>query len=189
MGELFIVIGLLVIAVIASIALIFNKKNPSTSKENLIDEMIESKGITVSSGYEYNGLNSFYRVAVDDNTQKLHIFDKNASQVSLDYSEIIGCETVEDSEVTGGIGRAIIGGIVAGGAGAVVGAITAKKRIQNYKIIIYTNRITNPIESIILIEKETRTDSTEYQEAKWFSENIIGTIRAILANQESLKNR
>ena len=182
MGEYIFVIILIGIVIIVSVSLVFSKKKSSTPDVNRIDDVIRANGITVSNGYEYNGLDSFYRIAIDDNKKKLCIFDKNADSVILDYVGIIGCETIEDSEITGGVGRAIIGGAIAGGAGAVVGAITAKRRISSYKIIIYTNNITNPIETITLIEKETRTDSAEYKEARWFSENINGTIRAILAN-------
>ena len=48
-----------------------------------------------------------------------------------------------DSKVTGGIGRAVVGGVLAGDVGAFVGAMTAPEKIVSYKIVIYKNNPAN----------------------------------------------
>ncbi len=73
------------------------------------------------------------------------------------FDEIAGFELIENGEVIattttktkGGISRAVVGGMVAGGIGAVVGASTAKKKSHTTERTVITSRsvrisLTNP---------------------------------------------
>lgn len=62
------------------------------------------------------------------------------------------------------VGRAIVGGILTGGIGAIIGGVTASKKTEtsggtshtkhNYTLIVTINNIANPIERIYLEDNE-----------------------------------
>ena len=98
----------------------------------------------------------------------------------IDFSDLIGDEIVVDNEVVGGISRAVVGGVLAGGAGAIVGAMTAKKHIMSYKVVIYKRDLGNPKTEMQLISKKTTSKDKYYLNAVEFSNNISATIKAII---------
>lgn len=69
--------------------------------------------------------------------------------VVLGIDDISNLEIIQNNEVikSGGIGRAIVGGILAGGVGAIVGASTVKQKeqIKNIGIKFITKDIQNPV--------------------------------------------
>lgn len=95
-------------------------------------------------------------------------------QTVITFGCIIGCELIFDSTTTsqrdGAIGRAVLGGIIAGGAGAIVGANTAsttQTTVTNIKgVSIYTNYINNSRVDIVTSAEESR--------------NIYSTVLAII---------
>ena len=99
---------------------------------------------------------------------------------SIQYAEIIGCEIMVDSQVIGGIKRAVVGGILAGDTGAIVGATTAKKFITSYRVVIYTTSISSPQKVLTLISEQTETKDVNYSNASSFAEKVNATIKAIL---------
>lgn len=52
----------------------------------------------------------------------------NVNVTFLDFEQIIDCKITENSNIIsgGGLGRAVAGGVIAGGVGAIVGANTKK---------------------------------------------------------------
>lgn len=69
-------------------------------------------------------------VALDNASKQIAFKEGSGSIRKYTYSDIIGCEVIEDGETTyrksGTLGRAVVGGIIAGGAGAIIGGVTAK---------------------------------------------------------------
>lgn len=69
--------------------------------------------------------------------------------VKLDIDTLSSFEITQDNAVisSGGIGRAVVGGVLAGGAGAVVGANTAKKikEVSHVGVKFTTKDIQNPM--------------------------------------------
>lgn len=61
---------------------------------------------------------------------------------------LITTDTKYESKKNGAISRAVVGGAIAGGSGAVIGAMTAKDQVSekkgNYLITIYLNDIDIP---------------------------------------------
>lgn len=69
-------------------------------------------------------------IAIDNDSKQIAFKEGYGSIKKYSYSDIIGCEVIEDGETTyrksGALGRAVVGGIIAGGAGAIIGGVTAK---------------------------------------------------------------
>ena len=147
-------------------------------------DFISKNNIRRSAEYTYQDkLNSKkIRFIVDKSKQKIYISETSGKFKEYAFKDILGCEIVADSQVTGGIKRAIVGGVLAGDAGAVVGAVTAKPHIMSYKLVLYLRNISAPKVEIELITQKTKTKDTDYTNAVSFAENVVATIKAILAS-------
>ncbi|MBQ8929768.1 MAG: hypothetical protein IJ052_05160, partial [Oscillospiraceae bacterium] len=120
-------------AVIAIAAFMSAKK--SSEEQEQQKKIIEKEHIHVDADYSFYGANRI-RFIIDD-VQKMVLISENSSHFRrIPFSTIIGCEIMVDSEVTGGVGRAVAGGIIAGGVGAIVGVATSKKTIKSYTLTI-----------------------------------------------------
>lgn len=125
----------------------------------------------------------------EDNNAVAHTGALDASKYTfLTFGDVIGCEIHEDSAVVGGIGRAIAGGILAGGVGAIVGAVTAKKHVMSYKVVVYTNDVNKPQIILPLINTKVSKSDAEYNYAAEFANNVNASIKAIMAKNESNLN-
>ena len=147
-------------------------------------DFISKNNIRRSAEYTYQDkLNSKkIRFIVDKSKQKIYISETSGRFKEYAFKDILGCEIVTDSQVTGGIKRAIVGSVLAGDAGAVVGAVTAKPHIMSYKLVLYLRNISAPKVEIELITQKTKTKDSDYTNAVAFAENVVATVKAILAS-------
>lgn len=111
-------------------------------------------------------------VYYDDNKKKWAIpgpFGAILPQNLYDYSDVVSMELLEDGRTInkGGIGRAIVGGALFGGAGAVVGAVTRKSKdvCKNLQVKVTVRDMNNPTVLITFINKSTKKDSATYKKA------------------------
>lgn len=99
------------------------------------------------------GLQSSYMLCFD-NTKKQLFYTKGENYRLLNYSDIIKVEMLEDNSLVMSksalrtIGGGIIGGAVAGGAGAVIGGLSGnskqKKMVSKVKVKILLRDISSP---------------------------------------------
>lgn len=149
-------------------------------------EALQERGTTISASYEWSdGLSrNHYRFIADDNAQKILIYAGvgASSHVTIPYSKVLGYEVKIDSQIVGGVGRAVAGGILAGGAGAIVGAQTAKKKeVSSFQAIIYKDDVASPTYVFDFTKNgKITTKLPEYTDALKFSENINGVIKSII---------
>lgn len=71
-------------------------------------------------------------IAIDDNSRQIAIKEQEGSIMKYPYPNIMGCEIIEDGETmyrkSSTVGRAIVGGVLAGGAGAIIGGLSGKEK-------------------------------------------------------------
>lgn len=105
------------------------------------------------------------------------------------FDNFLGCEIKEDEATTDGIGRAIIGGFVAGEAGAVVGAITAKKIVKKYQLVFYMKDIKNPRVVFDLPNNLTIVGNNNLNSiaAKQFTDCVFASMKTIINYTEKTK--
>ncbi|WP_294854007.1 hypothetical protein [uncultured Oscillibacter sp.] len=176
-----------------------NKKlTDSKSDQN---KWIVENNLNPTVDFSYNNLldRSNVRFMVDEKSRNIivsegHIIDNEAvtsKPVLISFDNILGCEIREDSAVTGGVGRALVGGALAGDAGAIVGVLTAKKQIHSFEIAFLTNNIQKPQFVITLIgsfgSKGCPKNGLIYTNAVDFSNRVVATIKAIIAQKENMK--
>ena len=159
------------------------KQDKEEQKEVLLAKMVEEDNKKEYEKYEFelsslsynygqitneydlsDELNINKRVLVFAESQKIWIIGK-----IYDFKDIIGCSVNDNSHVkkadvtyktstsTGSmIGRAVVGGVLTGGVGAVIGGATASKKtmavpsgndtvVHNYTVVININSFTTPV--------------------------------------------
>jgi hypothetical protein len=127
---------------------------------------------------------------IDTDSKRIAICDYLKSKLTiLSFSEILDCEVLEDSStiLSGGVGRAAVGGMIAGGTGAVVGAATRKsKNVTNsLSIKIITTDIDDSLMVFDLITSETSRDSDLYKKSIYLAQEIHSTLISIIKTQQN----
>lgn len=181
------IIILVVIFVIAAAVAETNKtKQTIAEKSEIIDKVIANKGIKKSSEITYVDIayKNNYHVVIDDSNKKLFIYNGiDGKNIAINYEDILGMEIQEDGIKTNGVGRAVAGAVIAGEAGAVVGAVTGKKTVRNIRIVIYLTNVLNPQATITLTHSsDIKIDSITYKNIMIFTSQLQATVKAIINN-------
>lgn len=127
-------------------------------------------------------------VAINKEKKELYFLYNNELDKLIKYETIIECKIIENSNVinSGGIGRAIVGGIIAGDSGAIVGANTRKSKniVSSLLIRIVTKEIDEPLYTVELLDYQIDTNkplyANFYKQAMEFANNVYATIQAII---------
>ncbi|MBR6355213.1 MAG: hypothetical protein IKR92_00015 [Alphaproteobacteria bacterium] len=154
------------------------------------DTFRTQRNIERTNFYSYTSFNNDTdaEFILDEKHRTVWASDSTGQYVEIPFKEIVGCETIIDNQSVGGIGRAIAGGILAGGAGAIVGALTTHKKIASFKFVIYRNNLQKPsyyYELIHSISNNQTENNINYEKAMRFSQNVTASIKAIIAQNES----
>lgn len=178
------IIIILVLYFVIRIMISSGNKESRNNERDAQNKYIKQNNVSTTTQYTFESCDhsKSIRYIVDNTNKQILISQTSSYMQKIPYSEIIGCEIMTDSEVTGGIGRAVIGGVVAGGVGAIVGSTTAKKHISTYQVIIYRENIYSPQLKIDLITAKTKTDDYDYQKAVQFATSVNSSIKAIISS-------
>lgn len=108
----------------------------------------------------------------------------------FDYSAISEYELLEDgnSIEKGGIGRALVGGALFGGVGAVVGASTGHKHkatCSKLQIKITLNDMKTPVVYVNFIEAETKKNGALYKMIYPMAQEALSVLSIITQSQKS----
>lgn len=179
-----IIIVAVIIGVIVQASINGGKKKEAISE---IQQWMNSNGFKNTSEFSYYDMSiGGYTLYIDEINKNLLILNLlNKSKFLLAFKNIIGMEIIEDGVSSNGVGRAVAGGVLFGGAGAVVGAITGKKTVKTMAVVIYMNNISNPKLELILNKDKTKTDTLIYKQKMEFARRIDATIRAIISTNEN----
>lgn len=125
---------------------------------------------------------------VDDKSHKWCFYNSDTNFATIyNYSDIIDYKIKEDNNsiVKGRMGSAVVGGLLFGGIGAIAGSAGSreiKTTCSSLSINIVVNDIKEPNLNLILISSETKKNSSIYQKAITFAENINGILKFITTN-------
>lgn len=140
-----------------------------------------------------NGFNPNFKIMnllIDENSGLWCI---NGMNSTLKLSEITDCEIIEDGvsyKPDNGVLRAVVGGALFGGAGAIVGALTAStsESVNRLEVVIHTNNPTLLKSKVVLLSSPTKRSSSLYQSAKNNAETLISCLDR-LSGFSSKKNQ
>lgn len=182
----------IILVLFCSFGLAFRKKKRNYIKNylatyNLIEHSIFSNFILFINNTDKNFC------LIDIKT-----FNKNNPIKIYNFNDVVNCEILEDSNVIlntqsqahVSIGKAVVGGMLLGGAGAIIGGNAGKTTsvttqhnfCQNLSIKITINDLQNPCYFINLINKKTSKNSKIYSEQMILCQQLISTFQ-IMMNQ------
>lgn len=126
-----------------------------------------------------------FAIYIDEKAKKILVANlKTDDKRTIPFENVVECSILENGATvqSGGVGRAIVGGALAGGVGAIVGATTrgSHAMLSSLSVRIVTKDISNALCEIPIIKSETKRDSDEAKEAISFSQQIYATIISII---------
>lgn len=161
-----------------------NLDNSYTYNTATLKNLIEKRKQEISGYFPTKKICDSF--SVDENKKQF-----NVGRNIFDYSNLLNYELIEDGEsvTKGGVGRAVAGGLLFGGVGAIVGGITGKKKTKgvcnSMKIrITLKNSFTDTV-YISLIIFDTKTDSLNYRIAQSTAQSCISALEIILDEVKS----
>ncbi|MDR1891830.1 MAG: SHOCT domain-containing protein [Oscillospiraceae bacterium] len=103
-----------------------------------------------------------------------------------DYGDLLEYELLEDnvSITKGGLGAAAVGGLLFGGAGAVVGSVVGgkktKNKVKNMSIKLVLRNIDSPVDFIVFYSNsEFKTDSFIYKDFRRQASEVLALLAII----------
>ena len=141
------------------------KKIIKEHAKKLEDEIAQIENFTPTK----KQVGSWGLIAIDDNSKQIAIKEQEGAVIKYSYNDILSCEIVEDGETVyqklRTIGRSIVGGVIAGGAGAVIGGLSGKtKENRGVKSLVFRivfKSTSKPIVKLRFIDAQEETLKTK----------------------------
>lgn len=178
----------------------FNKAKTLTPKQILklknvtADEIKQSIIESDPRGSEYLNFKASKTIGdieFDDEQGKILIPGPYDSYNIINYNDIVNFELLEDGQsvASGGLGRALAGGLLFGGTGAIVGAVTGKKKNKEYcnslNIKVTVRNSGSAAQYIPFISNKTKTSSNLYKTSYRLAQECLSTLQLICDQQEN----
>lgn len=189
-----IVAGNLLVSVICVVAAYFMMKSGAKQLSNtFLDGNASGSSVSTSRRIEFQPSKRIGNYFWVDSTAKKWCIPQGKLKKSVySYTDIMDYELIEDgnSITKGGLGRAVAGGVLFGGVGAIVGGVTGGKKTtqtcSKLQIKIVINDIDSPILYIDLITVETKKDNPVYKNAIDAAQEIIAVLQ-IMCSETSVE--
>ncbi|MFR9553411.1 MAG: SHOCT domain-containing protein [Rikenellaceae bacterium] len=165
-------------------------------EEKFIDDFATTKHISCLH-YLYPS----YCFFVDSDSRKVAIvlFENDKINIyQIDFSSIVSIEqikngtTIYQKSTSGAIGRALVGGVLAGGVGAIVGGSTAKQngkeKCTSLLTKIQLNDIANPSIEIVWYKDKQGYENIEDSDFYTQAQKTLDMFKAIIATNEAMAN-
>lgn len=143
--------------------------------------------------YDFNTTHQYGDFKVDEATLRFIVSYYTGTSRAYHISEISGWELIEDGQrykSEGGVFRAVVGGALLGGTGALVGAATAKRTssVSRLQVNIYTTDLDTPLVVVHCLHNQpgqyTKTNSIVYADACNTAYNIMAVLQSMQFSYE-----
>jgi hypothetical protein len=148
-----IILGGIGVAILVIIELSKNSGNKLVqyNREKFIS-LLKSKNLTPDQIIFSTNDNFQNCISVNEMSRKIsfgYIENKEFQTTEYDFSDMVAFEVQVDDQKTGNlsVGRALVGGVLAGGVGAIIGGTTgkSKSKVKNIHLLLTVNCISNPL--------------------------------------------
>ncbi|MBQ6884894.1 MAG: SHOCT domain-containing protein [Clostridia bacterium] len=152
--------------------------NATSYNQQTIKEYILTRQALVKS---YNATKTYGGYIEIDEDNKLF----KLSGDLFEFSNLLSFELLEDGTTVtkGGLGRAVAGGLLFGGVGAIVGGVTGSKKAKNIcnsmKLRVSLKNAHTDVVYITLISSETKTNGFMYKMAQDSAQKVITALEFI----------
>jgi len=112
----------------------------------------------------------------------------------IKLEDIVSFELLEDGDTVtkGGLGRAIVGGVLFGGVGAIVGGATGDRKTKSIcnslRLKVTVNDINNPNVYVDYIDYPTKTSDTIYKRSYEEAQECLSVFKLLTDEQPKLSN-
>lgn len=80
--------------------------------------------------------------------------------------DLNGFEVRTDGKSSANLGGAVVGGLIFGGAGAIIGGLSSQEKISTLSLVFKVNDFNNPIIEIGMIDSKTKKGTIIYKSAQ-----------------------
>ena len=183
-----VIVGIIVFILISIFAAMGENKKLADLKKatgldfNPVKRIVSNSGIPIAE--------------FDDNSKQCRFYGTWGNSEFYPYSSIVAFELLEngESKVSGGLGRALVGGVLFGGVGAVVGGITGTKTsrgiCKSLKIKVTVNNMSNPAVYLTFVDVSSgiETSSSKFKRAFSLANECLSVLQLIcdIQNQTTL---
>ena len=151
--------------------------------KRLQEDWLRENFVTIDVDHIFDKRDGIIRFIVDVNNGLVFYAQEFEWEfAALEFEQISGVDIREGGVSNDRFGNAILGGIVAGGVGAVVGSNVANEKIESFEIVIHTKNIKDPLVRLVLIDAPVFKDSDKFKRAAGFAYQVGASIRAIVAS-------
>ena len=192
-------IGIGGIIFIAVLQVISNSQKAKEREEQNANKIAGLENFTLSK--EVKGVDNIYTFAVDVVHQKIAYIKGDYTKI-LQFSDIMSVDIVEDSitiwqkSSMQTVGRAIVGGVIGGGTGAIIGGLSGNtkqgKKVSKVQVIIKIRDINNPTLTIDCFDsnamgmgKEVDSNDIIYKQGLNHAQRIADLLTIILDAQNN----
>lgn len=190
---------LVLLIVAGTILLAVSEHRKKKNRQQKMEEAISSMS-SFTPTQKIVGVEDYYTFMVDDIHKQICYLDSNSKRI-IPYDKIIRVElnengnTISSKSTIRTIGGTLIGGVLAGGAGAVVGGLSGNSKninkVSSIQVRITVRDINNPSLTIDAFNARTMTTDGKpikidglqgylYQQAMSDANKIVNTIRVII---------
>lgn len=164
------------------------KKAIIEEKRKLVEDLYLSKGFNLIVQHNENML-------LVNEKDKLFTMGEDA----YNFKDLISAEIVEDDDVItttttknkASVGKALVGGALFGGVGAIIGGNAGKSKStsRNTKVCdklqvkLTLNSVVKPVAYLNLIKARTRKDMKRYKQSYEKAEHFLGAFQVIIYNK------
>jgi hypothetical protein len=183
----------------------FAKQNAEVPATSAADEILRTVAFSPTSRLQANVQEGFVvttrSLLVDENGKRLCIIEdlKTPNPRLLNYRDVISSEVVEDGSSilvtkasrTSQMGSALVGGVLFGGVGAVVGALSGKSvstsadQVERLELRILLNRPSDPQVTVGFLGVRSAKTSARYQEARRQADLWHATLTAVIRQADT----
>jgi len=160
------IIFIIISIIIGIIIILIPLASLGNKAQEELEEYLKINNITISKEYKIDGFFGEDFV-VDIPNKKIYIVSSMSEESfkkrkEYNFSDILECQILRDNEVVAksGVGRAVVGGLIAGGVGAIIGATTrgSKNNITSLSVRVVLSDISNPMIIFKIINEPTPLD-------------------------------
>ena len=133
--------------------------------------------------HQCNALGLRFALSSDRKTAYL-LYDRYEQTLAVPASKITGCKIIKEGHSLS-VGGAVAGSLIAGDAGAILGAASGAYIPVRYSLVIYLNDLYHPSVEYALLTPSGSHAKAVYEAVSQFAESVSATVNKLASQNRS----